>query len=151
MTKRALLVGAASSLAASAIAASLRDNGEAFITGEGEMIDPNLVTNTSPTEMLVKSSIPTTDSDGLPNRLSIDRSSPYYTNCGGYVGVKIDGEEAPNCIEFCVSEGWLRLGTTAQVTRAEVRDAPRKYGKVEVYWRAPPSRQVRRQIARMAR
>lgn len=136
---------------------------------DGELIDPDRITLLSQTggqiaevmvtkpsasgksEYIVKSPIPTTDSDGLPNRLSIDRSSPYYTNCGAYVGVKIDGEEAPNCIEFCVSGGWVRLGTNAQVTRAEVRDAPKRFGKVEVYWRATPSRQVRRQIARLAR
>jgi hypothetical protein len=154
MTKRALLVGAASSLAASAIAASLRDNGEATLI-DGELIDPDRVilgqTGGQIAEIFVKSPIPTTDSDGLPNRLSIDRNSPHYTNCGAFVGVKIDGEEAPNCIEFCVSEGWVRLGSGGAVTRAEVKHAERKYGKVEVYWRSPPSRQVRRQMARMAR
>ena len=154
MTKRALIVGA-SSLTASAIAASLRDSGEAFVMDDGKLIDPDSVTilprQQGKTEYLVKQTIPTTDSDGLPNRLSIDRSSRYYTNCGAYIGVKLDGVEAPNCIEFCVSEGWVRLGAGGVVTRGEVRDAPKKYGKVELWWRSPPSRQVRRQIARLAR
>lgn len=103
-------------------------------------------------DYITKSPIPTVDSDGLPNRLSIERSSPYYTNCGAYVGVRIDGEEAPNCIEFSVSGGWVRLASgNGPVSTHEAKTAPRKHGKVEAYWRATPSRQVRRQIARMAR
>jgi hypothetical protein len=130
--------------------------GEVFMMSDGELLDPDRVTFSEDRAeyMVAKEQMtPTTDSDGLPNRLSIDRSSPYHTSCGAYVGVKIDGAEAPNCIEFCVSEGWVRLGnaTGARVSQHEIQSAPKQCGKVEVYWKATPSRQVRRQMARLAR
>lgn len=159
MTTKAMILGAAAhSLMAglgtsSKVADALRESGEAFVMDDGELIDPDRIQSIPDGFMVQKeTSTSTVDSDGLPNRLSIDRSSRYYTNCGNYVGVKLDGNDAPNCIEFCVSEGWVRLGNGgATVSRAEVRDAQRQYGKVEVYWRSPPSRQVRRQMARLAR
>lgn len=142
-------------------------DGETFQMDDGELIDPDRVMiSTDQTTYMVASPeeserrleemlnpTPSTDFDGLPNRLSIDRSSPHHTSCGAYVGVKIDGVEAPNCIEFCVSEGWVRLGNpaNARVSQREIETAPKQYGKVEVWWKAKPSRQVRRQMARLAR
>lgn len=140
-------------------------DGETFQMSDGSLIDPDRVTiSTDQTTYMLagademerkleQAQTPTTDFDGLPNRLSIDRSSPHHTSCGAYVGVKIDGVEVPNCIEFCVSEGWVRLGNpaNARVTQDEITKAPKQYGKVEVWWKAKPSRQVRRQMARLAR
>lgn len=152
MTTKAMIVGAA---AHTAIATQLALHGEAFVTGGGEIIDPERVVFASGDRDVIVAPegrrFEVVDQEGLPDRLSIDRYSKHFTNGGNYVGVKFDGEEAPNVIEFCVSEGWVRRGKEKVVTRREVRDAEREYGKVEVYWRSKPSRQVRRQMARAAR
>ena len=91
--------------------------------------------------------------EGVPDRISVERGSPFFTSCGAYLKVLFDGEEVPNCIEFCISGGWARFGNSAgnRVTLQEARTAPRRYGVVDVFWRAPPSRQVRRQLARIGR
>ena len=91
--------------------------------------------------------------EGVPDRISVARSSRFFTTCGSYLKVLFDGEEVPNCIEFCISGGWARFGNSAgnRVTVHEAETAPRRYGVVDVFWRAPPSRQVRRQLARIGR
>lgn len=91
--------------------------------------------------------------EGVPDRISVERGSPFFTSCGAYLKVLFDGEEVPNCIEFCISGGWARFGNSAgnRVTLHEARTAPRRYGVVDVFWRAAPSRQVRRQLARIGR
>lgn len=91
----------------------------------------------------------------LPKRLSIERSSPHYTSCGQYIGVKLDGEDVNGrVIEYNVVMGWVRLAPAEAsgkaLTRADIAAAEQRHGKVEVYWRMTPSRQVRRQLARLS-
>lgn len=93
--------------------------------------------------------------DGLPDRLSIERHSRFYTSCGGHVGVRLDGEDVNGrVIEFCKSEGWARLVDPAlsgkKLSALEVQGATRHNGVVETYWRMQPSRQIRRQLARIS-
>lgn len=47
----------------------------------------------------------------LPDRLSIDASSPFYNAelLTKGVGVKINGVEKTNVEEYCISEGWVRV------------------------------------------
>lgn len=89
----------------------------------------------------------------IPDRLSIDRQSRYYTPHGGYVGVRLDGNDVSGrVVEFCVFEGWVRLADSppgTKLTYQQVKDAQKKHGKVETFWRMEPSRQIRRQFARM--
>ena len=151
-TKRALV---AASQTASATLASLRDRGEAFVGGDGEAIDPNRVTilpsQCGKTEYLIKTQ---TEGSDLPNRISIERHSPYYTSVGAYIGVRLNGEEVEHCVEFNVIMGWVRVGipdANGRVSPGAAQDAPERFGKVEAYWRMQPSRQVRRQLARIAR
>jgi hypothetical protein len=84
--------------------------------------------------------------EGVPDRISVARGSRFFTSCGAYLKVLFDGEEVPNCIEFCISGGWARFGNKAgnRVTVHEAETAPRQYGVVDVYWRSPP-----RQLARI--
>lgn len=93
--------------------------------------------------------------NGIPDRLSIERGSRFYTSVGGYVGVRLDGEDVNGrVVEFCTSEGWARLVDPAlsgkPLGRLEVESATRHNGVVETYWRMQPSRQIRRQLARIA-
>lgn len=93
--------------------------------------------------------------NGIPDRLSIERGSRFYTSVGGYVGVRLNGEDVNGrVVEFCTSEGWARLVDPSlsgkPLGRLEVESATRHNGVVETYWRMQPSRQIRRQLARIA-
>ena len=47
----------------------------------------------------------------LPDRLSVDPSSPYYNAdvLAHDVGIRFKGIEKTNVEEYCVSEGWVRV------------------------------------------
>lgn len=97
---------------------------------------------------------PGTLEEGRPDRVSIERSSRFYTNCGAYLAVLIDGEPATHCVEYCVSGGWVRLGTadpSGRVSASAAARAEKKFGVVDVAWKFKPSRQVRRQMERIGR
>ncbi len=53
----------------------------------------------------------TPETAALPDRLSIDASSPFYNAelLTKGVGVKINGVEKTNVEEYCISEGWVRV------------------------------------------
>jgi hypothetical protein len=55
--------------------------------------------------------LPESPAPQLPDRLSVDQSSPYYNQellvLG--VGVRINGVEKTNVEEYCISEGWVRV------------------------------------------
>lgn len=90
----------------------------------------------------------------LPNRLSAERSSPYFTNAGALIGCKLDGEDVTGrVVEYNVVMGWVRLLPAhlagQPVDPFTMKQAGKTFGKVEPYWRTTPSRQVRRQIARI--
>lgn len=95
----------------------------------------------------------TVEPNGIPNRLCIDRASRFFTPHGGYVGVRLNGEDVSGrVVEFCVSDGWVRLSDQqpgAKLTYQQVRDARKSFGNVETFWRMTPSRQIRRQFSRM--
>lgn len=84
----------------------------------------------------------------FPDRLSVEPNSRYYTSVGSYVGVKLEGEIVEQVVEFCISEGWIRKGKKG-MTLADAAAAPKIRGKVEAFWRMQPSRQIRRQLARI--
>lgn len=94
------------------------------------------------------------DGEGIPNRLSIVRSSPYYTSAGFCIGVVFNGEDVTGrVVEYNRSMGWVRLvdgPPGSRVSDSEARSAPMLHGTVQTYWRATPSRQVRRQLARIS-
>lgn len=52
-----------------------------------------------------------TSAPSLPDRLSVDQSSPFYNQdlLTRGVGVKINGTEKTNVEEYCISEGWVRV------------------------------------------
>lgn len=93
------------------------------------------------------------EQNGIPDRMSIDRASPFYVPCGEFVGIKVNEEDLTGrVVEFCVSGGWARVTDQPKGTRLtyqQVKDAPKVYGTVEVYWAREPNRQVRRQLARV--
>ena len=50
-------------------------------------------------------------SDTPPDRLSLDPRSPHYDEAliSRGVGVRFKGEEKTNVVEYCLSEGWIRI------------------------------------------
>lgn len=107
-----------------------------------------------PVETAIDPVEPPNDGEGIPNRLCIQRDSRYYTSVGGYVGVIFNGQEVSGrVVEFNKELGWIRLANVKPgeaVGPHEARTAPKSFGKVEPYWRMQPSRQIRRQLARIA-
>jgi len=75
----------------------------------------------------------------LPDRVSVNRSSPYYYRYCNYIGVRFDGQEQSKVVECCVSEGWVQCYVETeegiQIERDQYVLGPRWYGKVELYWR----------------
>lgn len=106
-----------------------------------------------PVETAIDPVEPPNDGEGIPNRLSIDRSSRFYTSAGVVVGLVFDGQDVTGrVVEFDRAGGWVRLANVLPgktVSNHDVRTAPKSFGKVQPYWRANPSRQIRRQLARI--
>lgn len=90
--------------------------------------------------------------EGLPLRLSIERDSPYYCAAAAVVGVTLNGVEYPGVVEYSVNMGFVRIAkpdADGRVSAYAAKNAEQRLGKVCVFWRGSPSRQVRRQLARV--
>lgn len=79
--------------------------------------------------------------DTPPDRLSVNPKSPYYDEAilARDVGVRFNGIEKTNVEEYCVGEGWVRLAVGRTVDRAGNPMTLKLKGKVEPYFRNPPS------------
>lgn len=81
---------------------------------------------------------PPTDSDGIPDRVSLESDSPYYFPHWQKLGVRHDGGEMASVVEFCVSEGWCRTqifhGGRPKAERGKFVTIKR-HGSIEPYWR----------------
>ncbi len=57
--------------------------------------------------------------DTLPDRLSVDPSSPYYdeTLLARGIGIRFNGAERNTVEEYCVSEGWIRTAVGKTLDR----------------------------------
>jgi len=73
----------------------------------------------------------------MPDRLSVDPSSPYYNGdlLARGVGIRFKGEEKTNVEEYCVSEGWVRLSLGNKVDRHGKALTIKLSGPVEPYLR----------------
>jgi len=80
----------------------------------------------------------TTDtSEPLPDRLSVDPSSPYYNEAvlARDVGIRFKGAEKTNVEEYCVSEGWVRVTAGNAKDRHGNPLTIKVHGPVEPYYR----------------
>jgi len=73
----------------------------------------------------------------MPDRLSVDPSSPYYDAdlLQRGVGIRFKGEDKTNVEEYCVSEGWVRLSIGNKVDRRGKSLTIKLSGPVEPYMR----------------
>lgn len=74
----------------------------------------------------------------LPDRLSIDPSSPFFNEevLKSEVGIRFNGAEKTNVVEYCISEGWVRVEAGAAKDRRGQPMTLKLKGKVEAYVRA---------------
>jgi hypothetical protein len=76
-------------------------------------------------------------SDELPDRLSVDPSSPYYDAeiLARDIGIRFKGIEKTNVEEYCVSEGWVRVTAGNAKDRYGNPLTIKVHGTVEPYFR----------------
>lgn len=74
-------------------------------------------------------------SETLPDRLSIDPSSPHFNEelLKRGVGIRFNGQEKTNVEEYCVSEGWIRVSLGKTLDRKGKPMTLKLKGTVEPY------------------
>jgi hypothetical protein len=80
-----------------------------------------------------------TASDTPPDRLSLDPRSPHFDEAllSRGVGIKFNGQEKTNVIEYSISEGWIRVAAGRSRDRYGQPMTIRLNGKVEPYFERP--------------
>ena len=83
---------------------------------------------------------PTDAGDTLPDRLSLDPRSPYFDEAvlSRGVGIKFNGNEKTSVIEYCISEGWIRIAAGKSRDRYGQPMTIKLNGQVEPYFENPP-------------
>jgi hypothetical protein len=77
-----------------------------------------------------------TASDTPPDRLSLDPRSEHYDEdlLSRGVGIKFNGHEKTNVIEYSISEGWIRVAAGRSRDRYGQPMTIKLQGKVEPYF-----------------
>ena len=75
-------------------------------------------------------------SDTPPDRLSLDPRSDYFDEAllNRGVGIRFNGQEKTNVIEYCISEGWIRVSAGRSRDRYGQPMTIKLQGKVEPYF-----------------
>ena len=75
-------------------------------------------------------------SDTPPDRLSLDPRSDYFDEAllGRGVGIKFNGQEKTNVIEYSISEGWIRVVAGRSLDRFGQPMTIKLQGQVEPYF-----------------
>jgi len=75
--------------------------------------------------------------DELPDRLATDPKSPHHNAAllERGIGIRFNGAEKTNVVEYCVSEGWIRVAAGTTVDRKGNPMTIKLKGKVEPYLR----------------
>jgi len=74
--------------------------------------------------------------DTPPDRLSLDPRSPHYDEAllSRGVGIKFNGQEKTSVVEYCISEGWIRVVAGRSLDRFGQPMTIKLQGKVEPYF-----------------
>ena len=80
-----------------------------------------------------------TVSDTPPDRLSLDPRSEFYDEAllSRGVGIKFNGQEKTNVIEYSISEGWIRVPAGRSLDRYGQPMTIKLKGQVEPYFEQP--------------
>jgi hypothetical protein len=78
--------------------------------------------------------------DTPPDRLSLDPRSDYFDEAllSRGVGIRFNGQEKTNVIEYSVSEGWIRIAAGKSRDRFGQPMTLKLSGTVEPYYENPP-------------
>ncbi|HEV8406998.1 MAG TPA: DUF3297 family protein [Sphingomicrobium sp.] len=78
--------------------------------------------------------------DKPPDRLSLDPGSDFFDEAllSRGVGIRFNGQEKTNVIEYSVSEGWIRVAAGRSRDRYGQPMTIKLQGKVEPYFEKPP-------------
>jgi hypothetical protein len=78
-------------------------------------------------------------SDTPPDRLSLDPRSEFYDEAllTRGVGIKFNGQEKTNVIEYSISEGWIRVAAGRSLDRFGQPMTIKLKGAVEPYFQDP--------------
>lgn len=81
--------------------------------------------------------------DTPPDRLSLDPRSEHFDEAllSRGVGIKLNGQEKTGVIEYCVSEGWIRVAAGRSRDRFGQPMTLKLNGKVEPYFETPAAGQ----------
>ena len=78
----------------------------------------------------------TASGDTPPDRLSLDPRSDYYDEAllSRGVGIKFNGQEKTNVVEYSISEGWIRVAAGRSLDRYGQPMTIKLQGRVEPYF-----------------
>ena len=78
-------------------------------------------------------------SDTPPDRLSLDPRSDYFDEAllSRGVGIKFNGQEKTNVVEYSVSKGWIRVAAGRSRDRYGQPMTIKLHGQVEPYYERP--------------
>lgn len=91
--------------------------------------------STSPAEHAAQ---PAADKElALPDRLSVDPSSPYYDEAvlSRPIGIRFNGVEKTNVEAYCISEGWVQVAAGRSTDRKGRPLLIKLKGTVEPYFK----------------
>ncbi|MFZ6848668.1 DUF3297 family protein [Undibacterium sp. RuRC25W] len=73
----------------------------------------------------------------LPDRLSIDPSSPFFNRdvFQHDVGIKFNDKERMDVDEYCISEGWIKVSAGKTLDRKGKPMLIKLKGKVDAFYR----------------
>ena len=73
----------------------------------------------------------------LPDHLSIDPHSPHYnaTVFAHDVGIRLGGKEREDVVEYCISEGWIKVPAGKTLDRKGNPLLIKLKGNVEAFYR----------------
>lgn len=79
----------------------------------------------------------TTTLPPLPDRLSIDPSSPFHIPSAfeHEVGIKFNDKDRSDVEEYCISEGWIKVTAGKTLDRKGKPMLIKLKGKVEAFYR----------------
>ena len=78
-------------------------------------------------------------SDTPPDRLSVNRNSPYFNQplLERGIGIRFKGAERRDVEEYCISEGWVRVALGNKVDRKGQPLTIKLVGPVEAWFERP--------------
>ncbi len=73
----------------------------------------------------------------LPDRLSTEPDSPFYNEevLSNEIGIRFNGTEKTNVVEYCISEGWVRVEAGKSKDRRGNPLAIKLKGAVEPFYK----------------